>query len=65
MLVLSRKRGERILLADPVVVTVLELKRGTVRQGIEAPPRVHIVREELRRRAARPPAGPAPVAAEF
>jgi carbon storage regulator len=62
MLVLSRKRGERIVLADSVVVTVLEVKRGAVRLGIEAPPRVRIMREEICQRASRPPAGPVPVA---
>jgi carbon storage regulator len=64
MLVLSRKRGERIVLADTVVVTVLEVKRGTVRLGIEAPPRVRIVREEIRNRPPRRSAGTAPVAAD-
>jgi carbon storage regulator len=65
MLVLSRKRGERIVLADSIVVTVLEVKRGTIRLGIEAPPHVPIVREELRHRVSQHPAGHIPVAAEF
>jgi carbon storage regulator len=60
MLVLSRKRGERIVLADSVVVTVLEVRRGAVRLGIEAPPRVRIVREEIRHRDPRPSAAPVP-----
>lgn len=64
MLVLSRKRGERIVLAESIVVTVLEVKRGTVRLGIEAPPRVRVVREEIRHRAPRLSAGAAPVAAD-
>lgn len=64
MLVLSRKRGECIVLADAVIVTVLEVKRGTVRLGIQAPARVRIVREEIRNRAPRRSAGPAPVAAD-
>ena len=38
MLVLSRKLGERILIGDRIVVTVVKLDRGQVRLGIEAPP---------------------------
>lgn len=60
MLVLSRKTGERIVLADSIVVTVLETKRGTVRLGIAAPPDVRITRQELVERARRRPARPEP-----
>ena len=37
MLVLSRKLGERIVIGDRVVVTVVKLDNGQVRLGIEAP----------------------------
>jgi carbon storage regulator len=47
MLVLSRKIGERILLGNGVVVTVLNVTGGRVRLGIEAPQAVRILREEL------------------
>lgn len=54
MLVLSRKVGERIVVADAVVVTVLQVEAGKVRIGIEAPPDVRILRQELQARDARP-----------
>lgn len=47
MLVISRKRGERICLGDDVVVTVLEVVGSTVRLGIEAPDEVRIYRHEI------------------
>lgn len=47
MLCLSRKPGERILIGDNVVVTVLRVGPNTVRIGIEAPKSMNIVREEI------------------
>lgn len=47
MLVLSRKVGERILIGDNVVVTVLAVERGKLRLGFEAPRDVRITRKEL------------------
>lgn len=47
MLVLSRKMGERILVGDDVVVTVVRIGPNSVRLGIEAPREMNIVREEL------------------
>ena len=67
MLVLSRKKGQRVILSDVVTVTVLDCRNSGVRLGIEAPPDVRILREELRDRppAIRPARGrrlrPAPV----
>jgi carbon storage regulator len=56
MLVISRKVGESIVVGDSVVVTVVQMQRGRVRIGVEAPPQVLVLREELRQRplAARP-----------
>ena len=48
MLVLSRKKGERIHFGESIVLTVLALKGGQVRLGIEAPDDVVILREEIR-----------------
>lgn len=48
MLVLSRKLGERIYINDNIVITIVEIDRGKVRLGIEAPKDVEILREELR-----------------
>ncbi len=47
MLVVSRKVGERILIGDNVVVTVVKVGNGGVRIGIEAPREMAVVREEL------------------
>ena len=47
MLVLSRKVGERILVGDQVTITVVRITGGGVRIGIEAPPELTVVREEL------------------
>jgi carbon storage regulator len=47
MLVLSRMVGERLIIADQIVVTVTQVDRGRVRLGIEAPPDVRVLRAEL------------------
>jgi carbon storage regulator len=46
MLVLTRKFGERVYIGDDIVITVVEIDRGRVRLGFEAPPHVKIYREE-------------------
>jgi carbon storage regulator len=47
MLVLSRKKEERILIGHDIVVTVTRIDRDRVTLGIEAPDDVVILREEL------------------
>ena len=47
MLVLSRKLGERIVIGDRIVVTVVKLDHGHVRLGIEAPREIAVFREEI------------------
>lgn len=47
MLVLSRKVGEKILIGENIVVTLVEIDRGKVRVGIEAPKDVPVWRDEL------------------
>lgn len=47
VLVLSRKVGERILIGDRITVTVVKIGHGGVRIGVEAPPEMAVVREEL------------------
>lgn len=59
MLVLSRREKERIRLGSSIVVTVIRVNGETVRLGIEAPPDVLVLRDELEVRepsAAEPPA---------
>lgn len=47
MLILSRKPGDAIVIGDGIRVIVLESDRRGVRLGIEAPPDVSILREEI------------------
>lgn len=47
MLVLTRKRGDKILIGDNIVVTIVNVGRGLVRVGVESPRDVKILREEL------------------
>ncbi|WP_439691493.1 carbon storage regulator CsrA [Curtobacterium sp. SP.BCo] len=47
MLVLTRKVGERILVGDDIVITVLDSRGDGVRIGIDAPRGVKIQREEV------------------
>ena len=47
MLVLSRKTGQTIQIGEGISVTVTQVKGGTIRLGISAPPEVAIRRGEL------------------
>jgi carbon storage regulator len=47
MLVLSRKLGEKIQIGEDICVTVVDIDRGKIRLGIEAPREVPIFRQEL------------------
>ena len=47
MLVLSRREGERIKLGESVVITVIRVSGDKVRLGVDAPPDVLVLREEL------------------
>lgn len=50
MLILSRKINESILIGkdQDIVITLVESSNGRVRIGIQAPPEVPVLREELR-----------------
>ena len=52
MLILSRRPGDAIVIGDGIRVVVLECDRRGVRLGIEAPPEVSILREEIVRQIA-------------
>ena len=47
MLVLTRKLGENIRIGESVKITVLEVRSGQVKLGIDAPPDVKVHREEI------------------
>jgi carbon storage regulator len=47
MLVLTRKYGQKIMIGDDIVITVLESRGDAVRIGIEAPEGISIKRAEV------------------
>ncbi|SHJ80450.1 carbon storage regulator, CsrA [Malonomonas rubra DSM 5091] len=47
MLVLTRKAGEGIIIGDDIKITVVELKGGGVRIGIDAPREMKVHRQEV------------------
>jgi len=50
MLVLTRKKGEGIVIGDDVIVSVQEIRGSKVRISITAPREVKIRRDELPKR---------------
>ena len=47
MLVLSRKSGQRVMIGNDVIVSIVEVRGSTIRVGIEAPRSVPVHREEV------------------
>ena len=47
MLVLSRKRDEKIVIGNNIVITVVDVRGDKVRLGIEAPTEVPVHRQEV------------------
>jgi carbon storage regulator len=47
MLVLSRKKGEKICINDDITLTVVEIRGDKVRLGIDAPDEVPVHRKEI------------------
>lgn len=47
MLVLTRKVGDKIFLSNDVTITVVEVDRGKVRIGVDAPKSVAIQRDDI------------------
>ena len=52
MLILTRKIGESLLIGDRTRITILEIRGKQVRLGVEAPPEVVVLREEISQRLA-------------
>jgi carbon storage regulator len=50
MLVLTRKSGEKIIIGDDIVVSVLDVTGSQVRIGIEAPREIAVHRSEIHKR---------------
>jgi len=53
MLVLTRKVGEKIIIADDIEVVVLSINQNSIRLGIVAPATVRVDRQEIHRRRLR------------
>ena len=47
MLVLSRKKDEKIMIGDDVVVTIVDIRGDKVRLGFDAPKLVPVHRQEV------------------
>lgn len=47
MLVLTRKSGQKIVIGNGIVITVLAVQGQRIRIGIDAPPSISIRRSEL------------------
>lgn len=47
MLVLSRKKGEQIVVNDTTTITIVEIQGDKVSIGIDAPPDVVVHRQEV------------------
>lgn len=57
MLVLSRKRGEAIVIGEDIRITVVEIRGDKVKLGFVGPDQVPIHREEVYRRIQKETAG--------
>ena len=47
MLILTRKKGESIIIDDDIEVTILEASDGKIKLGIDAPKNIDIHRREV------------------
>ena len=54
MLVLSRKKGEKIVIGEDIVLTIVEVRGDRVRVGIDAPREVSIVRPDAIEKETKP-----------
>ena len=48
MLVLTRKRGERIVICENIVLTIVSIRGNRVKLGVHAPEHVTISRDDRR-----------------
>lgn len=47
MLIITRKKGESLIIGDDIEITVVKLDDGSVKFGIEAPRDITIFRKEI------------------
>lgn len=47
MLIITRKKGESLMIGDDIEITISKIEDGSVKIGIEAPKNISILRKEL------------------
>lgn len=47
MLIITRKKGESLMIGDDIEITISKLDDGSVKLGIQAPKEITILRKEL------------------
>ena len=47
MLIITRKKGESLMIGDDIEIVISKIDDGSVKIGIEAPKKVTILRKEL------------------
>lgn len=47
MLVISRKKGENILIGEDIEISIISIEGSSVKLGIKAPKKLQILRKEL------------------
>lgn len=47
MLIITRKKGESLMIGDDIEITISKIDDGSVKIGIKAPKNVNILRKEL------------------
>ena len=47
MLVISRKKGENILIGEDIEISIISIEGSSVKVGIKAPKKLQILRKEL------------------
>ena len=47
MLIITRKKGESLMIGDDIEITISKIEDGRVKIGIQAPKEVTILRKEL------------------
>ncbi|MEN6390753.1 MAG: carbon storage regulator CsrA [Syntrophomonas sp.] len=47
MLILNRKKGERVIIGDNIEITVIDVQGESVKLGISAPRSVSVYRKEI------------------
>jgi carbon storage regulator len=49
MLVLSRKKDQRIMIGDSIEILIIDIGKGRVRVGVQAPAEVQVARDDCKK----------------